>query len=357
MRQAKCVNAAESKQQVASPLLDITQRLTRDRGRRLHRMHNSFFALTLLALPFSAHAEYPERTLRLVVPFPPGGGVDIPARAIAPPLAEILKQPVVVENRSGAGGSVGAASVARAAADGYTILLGSSSTLSVAPSLYGNLPYHPVRDFAAISMVEQKAYVLVAHPALPAKNIAELLALARRQPGRITIASSGVGSSNHMVGELIQLSTGTRFTHIPYKGSAPAMIELMGGQVDLHVDQVMSAISYVRSGKVRALAVTSRAKRSPQLPDTPTFDEAGVSGFEASGFTGLVAPAGTPPEVISKLNAAIHRVLAQPAIRDFMTGLGSDVVPGTPEELGNYIRSDLARWTGVVKKSGIKLDP
>ena len=160
-----------------------------------------------------------------------------------------------------------------------------------------------------------------------------------------------------MVGELIQRSTGTRFAHIPYKGSAPAMIELMGGQVDLHVDQVMSAISYVRSGKVRALAATSRAKRSPQLPDTPTFDEAGVSGFEASGSTGLVAPAGTPPEVISKLNAASHHVLAQPAIRDFMTGLGSNVVLGTPEELGNYIRTDLARWTSVVKKSGIKLDP
>ena len=160
MRQAKCVNAAESKQQVASPLLDITQPLAKDRDRRLHRMHNSFFALMLLALPFSAHAEYPERTLRLVVPFPPGGGVDIPARAIAPPLAEILKHPVVVENRSGAGGSVGAA--------------------SVAPSLSGNPAYHPVRDFAAISMVEPKAYVLVAHPALPAKTVAELLALAGR---------------------------------------------------------------------------------------------------------------------------------------------------------------------------------
>jgi tripartite-type tricarboxylate transporter receptor subunit TctC len=165
-------------------------------------------------------ADYPEKPIRIVVPFPPGGGVDIPARTFAPPLSETLRQPVVVENRSGAGGTVGAASVAKAAADGYTLLLGSSSTLSVAPSLYTNIPYQPVRDFAPITMVEQKAYVLVAHPGLPAKNVKELIALAKQNPGRITIASSGVGSSNHMVGELFQMMTGTRFTHVPYKGSA-----------------------------------------------------------------------------------------------------------------------------------------
>ena len=314
------------------------------------------FPLLLLVAAFSALAEYPDKPVRIVVPFPPGGGVDIPARAISPPLSAILKQAVVVENRSGAGGSVGAASVAKAAPDGYTILLGSSSTLSVAPSLYTNLPYDPVRDFAAITMVEQKAYVLVAHPALPAKNVKELVALARQQPGRITIASSGVGSSNHMVGELIQMTTGVKFTHIPYKGSAPAMVELMGGQVDLHVDQVMSAISHIRSGKVRAIAVTTRGKRSAQLPEVPTFDESGVRGFEAMGFTGLVVPAGTPHEVIARLNAAMRQVLAQPAVRDYMIGLGSDVVPGTPDELATYIRTDLARWTEVVKKGGIKVE-
>ena len=312
--------------------------------------------IVLLQFALPCFADYPDKPVRIVVPFPPGGGVDIPARAMSPPLSEILKQPVVVENRSGAGGSVGAASVAKAAPDGHTLLLGSSSTLSVAPSLYANIPYHPLRDFAPITMVEQKAYVLVAHPALPAKNVKDLVALAKQNPGRITIASSGVGSSNHMVGELIQMTASMKFTHIPYKGSAPAMIELMGGQVDLHVDQVMSAISHIRSGKVRAIAVTTRNKRSAQLPEVPTFDESGMPGFEAMGFTGLVVPAGTPREIVARLNAAVHKVLALPAIRDYMTGLGSDVVPGTPEELAQYIREDLARWTEVVKKGGIKVE-
>ena len=311
----------------------------------------------LCAAAAAAHADYPERPLRIVVPFPPGGGVDIPARAIATPLSVAIRQPVVIENRPGAGGAVGAASVAKAPADGYTILMGSSSTLSVGPSLYANLPYDPVRDFAAITMVEQKAYVLVAHPALPARNVKELVALARRAPSRITIASSGVGSSNHMVGELIQLAAGIKLTHVPYRGSAPAMVELMGGQVDLHVDQVMSAINHVRSGKVRAIAVTTRGKRSPQLPDTPTFDEGGLRGFEASGFTGLVAPSGTPGDAVTKLNAAMRQVLAQPAVRAYMIGLGSDVVPGSPEELAAHIKADFARWTDVVQKSGIKVEP
>jgi len=311
----------------------------------------------LCAAAAAAHADYPERPLRIVVPFPPGGGVDIPARAIATPLSVAIRQPVVIENRPGAGGAVGAASVAKAPADGYTILMGSSSTLSVGPSLYANLPYDPVRDFAAITMVEQKAYVLVAHPALPARNVKELVALAQRAPGRITIASSGVGSSNHMVGELVQLAAGIKLTHVPYRGSAPAMVELMGGQVDLHVDQVMSAINHVRSGKVRAIAVTTRGKRSPQLPDTPTFDEGGLRGFEASGFTGLVAPSGTPGDAVTKLNAAMRQVLAQPAVRAYMIGLGSDVVPGSPEELAAHIKADFARWTDVVQKSGIKVEP
>ena len=264
---------------------------------------------------------------------------------------------MVVENRPGAGGAVGAASVAKAPADGYTILMGSSSTLSVGPSLYTSLPYDPVRDFTAVGMIEQKAYVLVAHPALPARSVKELVALAKQAPGRITIASSGVGSSNHMVGELIQLAAGVKFTHVPYKGSAPAMVELMGGQVDLHVDQVMSAISHVRGGKVRAVAVTTRGKRSPQLPETPTFDESGLRGFEASGFTGLVLPAGSPVEAIARLNAALRQVLGQPAVRDYMTGLGSDVVPGMPDELAAYIKADFARWNEVVRRSGIRLEP
>ena len=314
-------------------------------------------ALLGLAAAMAAQAEYPERPLRIVVPFPPGGGVDIPARAIATPLSALLRQPVVVENRPGAGGAVGAASVAKAPADGYTILMGSSSTLSVGPSLYTSLPYDPVRDFTAVGMIEQKAYVLVAHPALPARSVKELVALAKQAPGRITIASSGVGSSNHMVGELIQLAAGVKFTHVPYKGSAPAMVELMGGQVDLHVDQVMSAISHVRGGKVRAVAVTTRGKRSPQLPETPTFDESGLRGFEASGFTGLVLPAGSPVEAIARLNAALRQVLGQPAVRDYMTGLGSDVVPGMPDELAAYIKADFARWNEVVRRSGIRLEP
>lgn len=312
--------------------------------------------IIVLSTAASCFAEYPEKPIRIVVPFPPAGGVDIPARAFAPPLGELLRQSVIVENRAGAGGTVGAASVAKSPPDGYTLLLGSSSTLTVAPSLYTNLTYDPVRDFAPITMVEQKCYALVANPGLPVRNVKELVALAKQHPGRITIASSGVGSSNHLVGELIQMKTSTRFTHVPYKGSAQAMVELIGGQVDLHVDQVMSALPHIRSGKVRALGVTTRKHRAAQLPDVPTLDEAGVTGFEAMGFTAVIAPAGTPHEILAKLNSAMHKVLGTPSVRDYIRDLGSDVVPGTPESLAQYIREDLARWKQVVKEGGIKVE-
>ena len=299
---------------------------------------------------------YPDKPIRIVCPAAPGGISDLLSRIVAQRLTPLYGQPVIVDNRAGSGGHLAGDLVAKSAPDGYT-LMQATIAHNAAYAMYSNLTYDPAKDLQPVVLLGESQGVLVVHPSLPAKSVKEFIALAKARPGELNYGSAGAGTAIHMAAELFKWVAQVDLTHIAYKGSAPAMIELMGGQVDLHVDQVMSAISYVRSGKVRALAVTSRAKRSPQLPDTPTFDEAGVSGFEASGFTGLVAPAGTPPEVISKLNAAIHRVLAQPAIRDFMTGLGSDVVPGTPEELGNYIRSDLARWTGVVKKSGIKLDP
>jgi tripartite-type tricarboxylate transporter receptor subunit TctC len=298
---------------------------------------------------------YPSKPVRLIVPFAAGGNVDITARQIAPGLSELLGQNFIVDNRVGAGGVIGAEVVAKAAPDGYTLMMGSNSTVSVAPSLYPKLAYHPVRDFAPVSLVATTPFVLVVHPSVPAKSVKELIALAKAKPGRMAMASGGTGSSNQLVGELFQSLTGAKFTHVPYKGAAPAGVDLMAGQVDLLFDQLSSSVGPIKSGRIRALAVTSAA-RAAVFPDIPTMKEAGVANFEVTNITGVLAPAGTAADIIVKLNAAILKVLATQATKERFAGLALEPAPSTPEQFLTYIKEDFARWTKVVKDANIKVD-
>jgi len=315
-------------------------------------------ALAAIALAFTAAAgaqNYPTKPIRLIVPFAAGGTVDISARGIAPGLSELLGQNVIVDNRGGAGGIIGADLVAKAAPDGYTLLMGSNSTVSVAPSLYPKNPYHPIRDFAPISLVATTPFVLVAHPSVPAKTVKELIALARSKPGRLTMASGGTGSSNHLVGELFQSLTGTKLTHVPYKGAAPAGVDLMAGQVDLLFDQLPTSVGPAKAGKFRALAVTSKA-RAAVLPEVPTMLESGMPNFEVINITGVLAPAGTPADILEKLNAATLKVLSQPAVRERFAAIALEARGGTPGEFAAFIKEDFARWTKVVKEANIKVE-
>src|SRR6185436_17522481 len=315
-----------------------------------------FFAALLLAFAHPALAQtYPGKPIRVIVPFAPGGNVDITARLVAPGLQEALGQPVVVENRPGAGGTIGADAVAKSAPDGYTLLMGSNSTFSVAPSLYPKNPYNPLADFAPVAMIASAPFVLVVNPGVAAKDARELVALAKASPGKLTMSSAGTGSSNHLVGEFFQEISGARFTHVPYKGSGQALTDLMGGQVNLHFDQITSAASHIQAGKLRALMVTA-PQRVPMLPDVPTAAEAVYPTFEATNVTGLIAPAGTPREVIDKLNAALQKVIALPATRAKFAEIGAQTTGGTPEQFGAYIRDDLAKWTRIVKEANVKVE-
>jgi len=298
---------------------------------------------------------YPMKPVRIVVPFAPGGNVDINARAIAPGLNEIFGQQVLVENRAGAGGMIGGEFVARAPADGYTLLMASNSVYSVAPNVFSKPRYHPVKDFAAISGISNVPFVIVLHPSVPARNLKEFIALVKSRPGQMTMATAGTGTSNHLVGELFQISAGVRMTGVPYKGSGPALIDLIGGQVDSHVDQLTASMAYIQSGRIRALAVTTD-QRAPLLPNVPTLAEQGLKGFDATTITGLLAPAGTPKEVIDRVHAAVVKVTAQQAIRDRFAALGATTLGNSPAEFADYIRQDYARWQKVVAAANIRAE-
>jgi len=314
------------------------------------------FVAIVFSIGATAYAQtYPTKAIRLIVPFAPGGNVDITARAIGPVLAEALGQQIIIDNRGGAGGTIGADLVAKAAPDGYTLLMGSNSTVSVAPALYPKNPYDPVRDFAPVSLVSEVPFVLVLHPSVPAKTAKELIALAKSKPGRMTMASAGTGSSNHLVGELFQSMTGTKLTHVPYKGSGPALVDLMGGQVDVFFDQLSSSIGYLQSGKLRAIAVTT-LKRSPHLPDVPSANESGVPGFDASTVTGIALPAATPADIVMKVHAALIKVLRAKTTRDSFARFGAETLESSPEEFAKFIRDDLAKWSKLVRETGIKLE-
>ena len=298
---------------------------------------------------------WPSKPIRLIVPFAAGGNVDLTARLVAPSMADTLGQPIVVENRTGAGGMVGAEVVAKAAPDGYVLLNGSNSTFSVVPALYPNAPYNPVRDFTPIINLQTSPFVLVVRSGLPAQNVADLLRLAREKPGTLTRGSGGTGSSNQLVGELFQILNGVKFLHIPYKGAALAATDVMGGQIDMLFDQGSTASGNVRSGKMRGLVVSGRT-RMASLPDVPGFAEAGLKDFDIANATGLLGPAGLPGPIVQRLHAAAVKALGTAQVKERFAQMGVDAQGGTPEAFGTFIREDFARWTKVVQASGIKPD-
>ncbi|MEO8142705.1 MAG: tripartite tricarboxylate transporter substrate binding protein [Betaproteobacteria bacterium] len=298
---------------------------------------------------------YPAKPIRLIVPYAPGGATDIIGRAAAIELSRTLGQPVTVDNRAGAGGNLGSEMAARAAPDGYTMVVSASSLHGITPFLYTKLNYDPNKDLAPVIVLASFANVLVVHPDVKANSVKELTALARAQPGRLSCASSGSGSTIHMSCEMYKTMLGLDITHIPYKGSGPAMIDLIGGQVNLMFDNIPSAISHVRSGKLRALATTG-AKRAASMPDLPTMIESGVPGYESTAWFGLAMPAGTPIDIIARMNAEGQRATRSPEFIKRMTDLGYEIVGGTAEQMAAMIQDEMKRWGPIVKASGAKVD-
>ena len=301
-----------------------------------------------------AQAAYPSKPVRLVVPFPAGGTTDILARAAAQKLSEAWGQQVIVDNRPGAAGNIGAELVARAAPDGYTLLMGTVGTHAINPSLYAKMPYDHVKDFVPVILVAGVPNVLVVNPDLPVKTVPELIAYAKSNPGKLNFASSGSGTSIHLSGELFKSLTGVQMTHVPYKGSAPALTDLMGGQVQLMFDNLPSSLAFIKAGKLRALGVTSAA-RAAALPDTPAVADT-VPGFEASSWFGVLAPAGTPRDIVTKINAETAKWLASPDAKDKLASQGANAVGGAPEVFAKHIQTETTKWAKVVKDSGAKVD-
>ena len=307
----------------------------------------------LLALVMSpAQAAYPDHPIKVVNGFAAGGGSDILLRTIIPAISENLGQQIIVEYRTGAGGNLAMEAVAKAAPDGYTLLMGTPG-LATNPSLYANLPFDPQKAFAPISLVGTVPNVLVVNPELPAKSVSELVALAKRTPGKLNYASPGVGTSLHLAGELFKLDTGTDIVHVAYKGGSQAQTDVMGGQVQMMFNVLPSALPQIQAGKLRALAVTSTT-RAASLPDVPTMVEAGVPGYSAITWNGLLAPARTPPEVIARLNDAIVKAMRSPDMKALLTKIGQDPAWSTPEEFASFLRDETAKWTKVIKATGIQ---
>lgn len=312
-------------------------------------------SILLAPATVAAQAAYPSKLITIIVPFPPGGTTDILARIVGQALSVEFGQPVTIENRPGAGGNIGGQVAAKAAPDGYTLFMGTVGTQAINASLYKKMPFDPIKDFSPITRVANVPNLLVANPAQPFKSVAELIAYARAHPDKVNFASSGNGTSIHLSAELFKTMAKVQMVHVPYKGSAPAVTDLLGNQVGIMFDNMPSVIQHVRSGKLRPLAVTT-AKRSPELPDVPTIAESGLPGYEASSWFGLLAPAGTPPAVIAKLNAAIVKVLGQADIRKRITDQGAEVYRETPEQFASFIQAEGIKWGKVVRDSGASLD-
>jgi tripartite-type tricarboxylate transporter receptor subunit TctC len=289
-----------------------------------------------------------------VVPYVPGGGTDFTARVIAPRLGEALGQQVVVENRPGGGTNIGSDLVAKAAPDGYTLLMAGAAN-AINMSLYAKLPYDTLRDFAPVSLSVKGANVLLVHPSLPAKTLKELLALARAQPGKLNYASSGIGSANHMAGELLKLVAKVNIAHVPYKGNAPALTDLIGGHVEVLISGVPAVLGQIRNGRVRAIAIAS-LKRFPALPDTPTIDESGLKGFEATTWFGVMAPVKTPRDIVNRLNADLARIVASPEVRERFIGEGVEPVGGSTELFAAFVRDEIDKYAKVVKAAALTAD-
>jgi tripartite-type tricarboxylate transporter receptor subunit TctC len=313
------------------------------------------FAVWVGVAPAALAQGFPNKPIRLVCPFPPGGAVDIASRAIADALTKVTGQAVVVENKPGAGGNLGGEQVAKSPADGYTVLMTTSGIQAINPFLYQKMPFDPNKDFAPVTVLVSLSNVLVANPSVRPSSVKELIAAAKAEPGRISAASSGSGTSIHMSLELFKYLTGTDILHVPYKGSAPAVADLMGGQVQIMFDNIPSALPHIRAGKLKAMATTG-ANRAAALPDLPTVAEAGVPGYESGVWFGLVVPASTPKDVIEKLNADARKAMALPEYQKRMTDLGYELVGSTPAEMGQMIETELKRWGPVVKASGAKAE-
>ena len=316
-----------------------------------------FFA-ALLALAFGfAHAadDYPSKPVRILVPFAPGGSTDVVARILADKLGAEFRQSFVVENRAGASGNIGADVVAKAAPDGYTLLMGTTGVLAINKYLFSNMSFDPERDFVPVSYTSLITNILVVNPQVPARSVPELIKLAQASPGGLTFASSGAGSSTHLSGELFKSLAGVNILHVPYKGSSQALVDVIAGQVTMLFDNAPSSMPFIEQGKLRAIAVTS-LKRLPNLPDVPTIAEAGVKGYESLSWSGIMAPVGTPKPVIDKLNASIERALRMPDVRQKFAALGIEAVGGPPEAFARHIRAESEKWGRLVKAANIKLD-
>jgi tripartite-type tricarboxylate transporter receptor subunit TctC len=317
-------------------------------------------ALALIVLCASATLDvqaqtWPSKPVRIVVPFPPGGPADLLPRLLGPKLTEIWGQPVVVENKPGAGGNIGMDTVAKAAPDGYTLVVGPNGNLVVNPHLYAKLPYDVTRDFAPITLLATFSNMLVVNPDVPAKTVPELIALAKAKPGTISYGSPGTGSQPHLGGEFLKLMAGIDIVHVPYNGTAPALKDLLGGQITFMFAQTSAALPQIQSGKLRALGVAS-PRRATLLPEVPTIAEAGLPGFEAVSWYALLAPAGTPKEIVTKVQADLARVLQTPEIREKLVALGGDPVGNTPEQLVTQLKIESARYADVVKRANIKAE-
>ena len=309
-------------------------------------------ALLFLFAQAVAHAQgYPEKSVVMVVPFPAGGSVDLVARAVAQQMSESWKQPVIVSNRPGASGNIGTEQVVRAPPDGYTLLMGTTA-LSSSPAVYPKLGYDLMRDLAPVSLVVTMTNVLVVHPSIPARSVKELLALARSRPGTLNSASAGVGSSNHLALVLFNMLSGANVGHVPYKGAAPAVADVMGGHVAMTFVPIAAALPPVRAAKLRPLGVTA-GKRSSELPNVPTIAEAGVPGYEAAGWNALLAPRATPREIVMKVNAALVEALNAPKVKEILAASGAEAAAGPPEALARFLQSEMTKWGKVVKAAGI----
>lgn len=311
--------------------------------------------LVLLCAPIASFAQnYPAKPVRLVAPFPPGGATDTLARVVAQKLTEALGQNFVVDNRPGAGGNIGAEVVAKAPADGYTLLMGSTAH-AINVSLYRKLPYNFERDFAPIAQVATVPNVLVVNPSVPARTMKQLISIARASPGKLNLASSGNGSVGHLSGEMLKQIAKIDIVHVPYKGSGPVITDLIAGRVDLAIESVLATLPQIRAGKLRALGVTSE-KRSALLPQVPTMEEENLKGFLSSGWSGVLAPAGSPTDVIFRLNSAIVKALKAPDVKERLLSQGAEPVSGTPAQFASFLKQDVARWAKLVQISGASVD-
>jgi len=309
---------------------------------------------SLFVAAAGAQDAYPSRPLKFILPFPPGGGTDILGRVIAERLSASLGQPVVTENRGGAGGNVGAEAAAHSAPDGYTIVLVAPS-LAISPSLYSKLNYDPVKDLAPIGLVATVPNVMITHPAVEAKNLQEFIALARSRPGAMNYGSGGAGTSNHLAGELFNMVTGTKLVHVPYKGVNLAMQGVLAGEIQLVFIGIPAALPHIKAGKLRALALVA-PQRSPALPEVPTVAEAGLKDFEVTTWYGIMTPSGTPRPIVSRLNAELVKIMHTPDVKERLAGMATDPLTSTPEEFAAYLKREIAKWGDVVRKANLKAD-